>query len=584
MKRIKNFLFLAIIPAFFFLISCKNDKVSEKQISNEIKETKKEEKNENIDSKTQKKQVEALPDKSQANPNNSLQLPDVFHQLPQFATKNLKANEYPLFAKKYKAVDPQILYKELYDRTFSVKFGITLAKGVKLYGEPVENKFLATENGTIWLLDYHKKDENNYKLFFATNLHVASHLSNTLDENLGKKLNYEDPSKDKATSISLGKSIQAPQIFASHNNNYDFSTNKNNQAKFYASDENFTNANRSGLSANSTIKTTAFSAPKLIFAGYDFINRDYIKPFQDDIKNKSKLRLEYLKSQLEPEEDFTESKIIKSSLEKDEFIPLYTDFAVFELEVNLANADVTLKDWIKKAIAALDSYLKRNKQVDLPNQDKKISFYMPTIDYVTASKMQENKEFLTNSKNVYVLGYPGIDGGNSVLTWNNPIERNDKTMQSYHRSPENANTFAISTNDYEGKMLSFNLNPYTKVFHRLLGDYYGFNQNIKFSSLYFGASGSLVYNEFGQMIGVYSGVALSSNRWDLLARASYTPFLLSKDLSDGEKTIKAYNLIDGSNLQKFPSQTRSYRQNLKEIYPNGFENGDRKTALFPDGI
>ncbi|CRH25269.1 hypothetical protein JIY74_35330 [Vibrio harveyi] len=61
-------------------------------------------------------------------------------------------------------------------------------------------------------------------------------------------------------------------------------------------------------------------------------------------------------------------------------------------------------------------------------------------------------------------------------------------------------------------MLNQNLNPYTKVFHRVLGDYYGFTNNIKFSSLYFGASGSLVYNEFGQMIGIYSGVQVNGEK------------------------------------------------------------------------
>lgn len=500
--------------------------------------------------------------------------------------KGKNADKYPPFASKYKAVDPQVLYKELYDRTFSIKFGVTLNKGVKVYGSP-ENKFLATENGTAWLLDYHKKDGNNYKLFFATNLHVASHLSNTLDKHLLTKFNYEDPSQDKATSISIGKSAKAPQTFATHNNNYNFSQDPNNVAKFYASDDNFKNANFTDLSALVTTKTNAFtSGPKLIFAGYDFINREYINPFQEELLTKIQNSLESYKNREGSEEEYSEYNILKKTLETKEFIPLYTDFAVFELDVNLSNADETLKDWILKAINALDQYIKRNKENELPNQDKSISTYMQTVDYITASRTSNN-QYLTNSKNAYMLGYPGIDGGKSSLAWNNPTERNNDTKPaSYWRAPENKNAFAIPGNDNERKMLNFNLNPYPKVFHKTLGDYYGYTQNIRFSSLYFGASGSLVYNEFGQMVGIYSLVQSSGERWDLLKRASFTPFLLSKDVKDtgSNKIIKAYNLIDGSDTQKFPAQTRSYRQNLKEIYPNGFESGNYKTALFPEGF
>lgn len=338
-----------------------------------------------------------------------------------------------------------------------------------------------------------------------------------------------------------------------HNNNYDFSTNQNNITKFYASDPNFKNANYSDLSASVTTKTEAFSAPKLIFAGYDFIDRKYIQPFQDELQQRVKSTLDHSTDDEETNE-YSEYKILQNALKTKEFIPLYTDFAVFELDVNLANADSTLKSWILKAINALNEYIKRNKENELPNQDKSISNYMQSMDYVSAKYLSNNSQYLTNSKNAYVLGYPGIDNGKSTLAWNNPTERNDdNNPPSYWRSPKNKEAFAISSDGYQQKMLNQNLNPYTKVFHRVLGDYYGFTNNIKFSSLYFGASGSLVYNEFGQMIGIYSGVQVNGEKWNLLKFASYTPFLLSNDFRDGDnnKVIKAYNLIDGSNKQKF---------------------------------
>ncbi|WWV64280.1 hypothetical protein RRG40_04390 [Mycoplasmopsis felis] len=47
---------------------------------------------------------------------------------------------------------------------------------------------------------------------------------------------------------------------------------------------------------------------------------------------------------------------------------------------------------------------------------------------------------------------------------------------------------------------------------------------------------------------------------------------------------KAYNLIDGTDKNRFPAQTASYRENLAKIYPNGFNDNNFKTALFPEGF
>nr|WP_117274928.1 hypothetical protein [Mycoplasmopsis edwardii] len=50
-------------------------------------------------------------------------------------------------------------------------------------------------------------------------------------------------------------------------------------------------------------------------------------------------------------------------------------------------------------------------------------------------------------------------------------------------------------------------------------------------------------------------------------------FLLSKDCTIGNKVMKLFNLIDGTNKELYPAQTHSYRQDLQIIYPNGF-NGN----------
>ncbi|MCU9939725.1 DUF31 family protein [Mycoplasmopsis felis] len=84
-----------------------------------------------------------------------------------------------------------------------------------------------------------------------------------------------------------------------------------------------------------------------------------------------------------------------------------------------------------------------------------------------------------------------------------------------------------------------------------MGDYYGYNYSLLFSSLYYGASGSLVYNEFGQMVGIYNTVSANVENGDLSKNAGFAPFLLSEDVQ-GNIPIKAYNLIDGTDKNRFP--------------------------------
>ncbi|WP_429994882.1 DUF31 family putative serine protease, partial [Mycoplasmopsis bovis] len=77
---------------------------------------------------------------------------------------------------------------------------------------------------------------------------------------------------------------------------------------------------------------------------------------------------------------------------------------------------------------------------------------------------------------------------------------------------------------------------------RVLAAWYGFQYNVNFSSLYYGASGSLAYNEYGQMIGIYNGVSSNVQFGDLLKNGSIAPFLQSSNIETGENTIFAYQI------------------------------------------
>ncbi len=102
--------------------------------------------------------------------------------------------------------------------------------------------------------------------------------------------------------------------------------------------------------------------------------------------------------------------------------------------------------------------------------------------------------------------------------------------------------------------------------------------------MYYGASANhLAYNEYGQMIGIYNGVSSNVKFGDLLKNGSIAPFLQSSNIEAGENTIYAYNLIDGTNKTQFGMQKNSFRENLRVIYPNGFEDGSKETKLFDKG-
>ncbi|TQC51553.1 hypothetical protein E1I18_02040 [Mycoplasmopsis mucosicanis] len=514
--------------------------------------------------------------------NKPQQFPDfpiIPPNFPNFNKINKENHTYPSFVDKFTKINRVNAYKEIYDRTFAVKFGVKLNNNSS-------NDFRSTNNGTAWLLDYHKINDNKYKLFLATNLHVAGDLSNTLSEELNKKLNYEDPRGNKAIAISLGKSSQKITDFEAKNNKFIYGNQEKYRTKWLASDNRFTDYGKTDFSAEHTKFSDGISAPKLIFAGYDFIKDEYVNQFQKEAKEKLKEKIKSIEDKDEDDKD-SEYWIANNALKNQQKFPFYTDFAVFEVEIDMSKMASEYAQWFKDSISGLDAYLTRLSNTNvLPNQDKSVSKYMLTKDYITSHNEIKNptQNNLWNSKEAYIAGYVGIDNGYSAWSLNNPIERNSSIQWAY-RSPENKEAFAVASYNYEEKVTTNNFYPYTSVHGKVLLDRYGFNETVWFSSLYYGASGSLVYNDFGQMIGIYSSVASSVNLYDLSKQAGFTPFLLSQDYGKGDKKIKAYNLIDGSDKNLYPAQKASFRENLRVIYPNGFDDkGSTTTALFENGF
>ncbi|WP_337902181.1 MIP family Ig-specific serine endopeptidase [Mesomycoplasma ovipneumoniae] len=260
------------------------------------------------------------------------------------------------------------------------------------------------------------------------------------------------------------------------------------------------------------------------------------------------------------------------------------DFAVFGLKVNLAKLDELIskndankenfqlfKEHIEKAIVDIEQDIAKFQTQQYPNHDKKAVPYI-SYDYTSIYQkgiaepeklgITESAILSPNTTKLYLLGYPSLDGQQFL-------------MRNYPKNLTNK-PFAISNDSFSnGLALNDILSPNRSY------SSFGFITFIENSGLYYGASGSLVINDYGLPVGIYSAVQTKGGNLDISAKAGYTPFV---QIADFDSYGLAHNLIDGTNKKLFPKQEKSYRQNLKKLSENEGEFKDfRKTLLFPDG-
>ncbi|SJZ60170.1 MIP family Ig-specific serine endopeptidase [Mycoplasmopsis verecunda] len=526
--------------------------------------------------------------KPPVNPQPPTHLPPAF---PPFNIKDqiLQNNQYPNYVSKYNKVDSNLLYQEIWNRTFSIRPGTLLNKND-------ENSLLVGQ-GTGWVLDYYKQDNNHYKLFIATNLHVIGNYANTNDTNIDILLNYNDPSGSVPGGFAIGKSNMPSSFGSIKNNEWDkFIQQNGGSVKYYANNQKYTSTAYSPY--NSTQYTNAFSNPKIVFAAVDYMDDVVYNQFKDIINEKwqqyKQQKQQDLKT-LNVDQD-TRDKIEKFISQNPNKIPFYTDFGILELDVDLTKADETLKTWIKQAINAVDSYVTRIKGTSLlPNYTASNNNFLPTLDYLSkgrnlAQNNRTNEFGLSNAQNVYIAGYPMNNNKSTYWMQNNPTQRNsDEVLLEYNRRLGTANgiannqLFDYPTNDVNSNIETGNIQIYSELWNKPFADFYGFNYTSKFSSLYYGASGSAVYNDFGQIVGIYNGVNANATFGNNMSSGTFAPLLQVGDVQALNNTIiYGYNLIDSTG---FPHQTRSFKNNLKLFYPNGFDGkGNDKTAMFPEGF
>ncbi|WP_038102026.1 MIP family Ig-specific serine endopeptidase, partial [Ureaplasma diversum] len=483
-------------------------------------------------------------------PSTPNQPPIIFGPPPQVVKETTRAPELLL--------DEKTIYNKLKDRTFALGFN----SNDQYYTNPNTGQHYTIYSypmGTAWLLDYAwKNNDKNSKevmLYLATNVHVYRRAFNTLDQKYKEKFpEYftQDAQKNaKVQSFVLGVPKKDASVEPINNfKEYGF----NNRALYFINENVSDNV---FLYINYKKAPKVFENPKTVFAALNIF---------DDKTNK----------------EWIDKALIKPTKEYNR-VHLGKDFAVFGVKVNLEELEkltkpevnewpefMQLKEHITKAMASIDNDIKRYSKNKYPNHDQSRVPYA-TFDYPSLYREPENinkqafnlDKYITspNTDKMYVVGFPGTNHF-QTLWRNNPKDLN---------TPKNWLNYHSFTNLFTSE----------NVFDQFSASApFGYGVTMINSSLYNGASGSLVANEYGIPVGIFHATN-SRQAYDISKNGHYVPFV---QIANSSVYGPAHNLIDGSDKTKFPKQVKSYRQNLKALSENNGEFAEySKTALYPDG-
>ncbi|EXU61338.1 MIP family Ig-specific serine endopeptidase [Mesomycoplasma ovipneumoniae] len=438
-------------------------------------------------------------------------------------------------------------YEKLKNRTFAIAFN-----SVDKTDENNPDDVVKYEpTGTGWLLDAaYNENKTEVMLYIATNAHVFARSFNTLDSKYKDTFPeyFTEPNKgEKVDSFIIGVPKKEANIQAIDNNS---KPDVNNTPVYFINKQ-------SGGGREIGIEGI-FDNPKTVFVALNIFDNQT----NEQLKQTSPTS--------------PGSQKINNGIGK--------DFAVFGLRVNLAKLDELIskndankenlqlfKEHIEKAIVDIEQDIAKFQTQQYPNHDKKAVPYI-SYDYTSIYQkgiaepeklgISESAILSPNTIKLYLLGYPNLDGQQFL-------------MRNYPKNLTNK-AFAISNDSFSnGLTLNDILTPNRSY------SSFGFITFIENSGLYYGASGSLVINDYGLPVGIYSAVQTKGGNLDISGKAGYTPFV---QIADFDSYGLAHNLIDGTNKKLFPKQEKSYRQNLKKLSENGGEFKDfRKTLLFPDG-
>ncbi|AHH45109.1 MIP family Ig-specific serine endopeptidase [Mesomycoplasma bovoculi] len=467
--------------------------------------------------------------------------------------KERKANYRPA-SKENKSlqITEQDAYKKLENRSFAIGFNsIDYVKDPN-DGDKINTSVVPFEpTGTGWLLDYAWKngirDSDELMLYIATNAHVYARAFNAMDEKYKIKFpEYFTQDEQKQAKID-SFSLAIPKQNANLNAIASGTSYGTENSLIY-----FLNTQKNSVfdldKANKELHFVGkdlFSNPRTVFVALNIFDNDDNNKLIDQYNNQANRKL------------------------------IGKDFAVFGIKVQYkklmekATSDNNLKlllEHIKKAMSSIDNDIDKFKKNQYYNHDQNDVPYL-SFDYPSAwadkNKGKEDPNVSLNIERAYILGFPTVS--NRQMLW-----RNYPLGSNIPQDVFNGASF------FKGLPIDKPLDQNTKA------SGFGFNAYVDYSSLYFGASGSLVINEYGLPIGIYSTVRSNGDDKNINNQGGFTFLVQVRD--DNEKG-PAHNLIDGTDKVKFPKQEKSYRQNLKWLseQDNSEFKDFAKTAIFKSG-
>ncbi|OYD26425.1 putative peptidase DUF31 [Mycoplasma testudineum] len=441
--------------------------------------------------------------------------------------------------------------QRIYDRTF----------GISIHSTPPDETDIIYNfsQGTAWLLDYAwNSSKTEVMLYLATNAHVYGAAYNSMNSQFNSQFPEYVSTQGNVSAFSLGKATDNVNLNSIPN---ETNPGSSNDIIYYHNNDKARSVQTSTSSQNNIfVGDDIVSNPKTIFVATNFFdenaNNEIIKALQD------------------------------KGQESDYFIK---DFAVFGIKINYQklvesiktkSENQKLKNDIDKAISSLDKDILRAKNTKLANHIQGTMPYI-SVDYLSLARLDKDNIIKNNSefsnwysspRKAFIGGYP-VNNGKPFFLHNHPSDG----VSFINPGIFNNRSFGSSTSE----QIEFFSKKATKIdgAHR-----------IDNSSLYYGASGSMVMNEEGLTMGIYTNLssrvesAFQTNHYGFIAflEKSVDEYLLYESMNDGSPVVYAHNLIDGTNKNKYPRQTKSYRQNLKKM-ASDFD-GFTKTALFPNGV
>ncbi|WP_438341389.1 MIP family Ig-specific serine endopeptidase [Mycoplasma sp. 3341] len=400
--------------------------------------------------------------------------------------------------------------------------------------------------GTTWLLDYKNIAENKWRLYLATNYHVAL-LFSQLDRDFAE---YKQPDVTRPiTSISV----------------------------------NFINPATGKIVVNQLAKN---AWPKIFYMARNFMDKSALSyPDPDNVDH------------------YADFAVLEWNINTDEFLDNW-------LSDNKRSLNVLLLNHILDAKQEFDSLKKYGQEHTLTNISKESAPYMnldyATVQSIADTNFlnrQYTKDNITSIQRAneasedakqYLSSWTKYTAIPNAVYWNGFFLDNkakNLVSQIYNIGDENLEDIDFSNSKPANKLL---FQVKSTLNNRIISEKTSFNGRggARYYGIHYqtqalkgsrgGTSGTMVTNSEGMTIGLVFG--------NMVEPVSYTgsdgtkyelkstliqPLTVTKPIIKDNIRVEAYNLIDNTDKQKYPYQKTSYRQQLIAKYGPSY-----KTALF----